>query len=172
MLIGFLNFHVEGIIRRKILFNLLWRQLNQHTCDLWCFFWSYHSNNVVENTLTNLVFQIWVLFSYSWNNFLCMYEISLLNTHLLHVLRWNHRHSVWSHWLHLGNWLWNHSWLWGLWHSLLVIHTMSLILMMLNLILLHLVVLVVLIVVSILVMRSSSSMSLVVSISLVHLSMS
>jgi hypothetical protein len=170
MLVGFLNFHVEGIIRHKILFDLLWRQLNQHTCDLWCFFLSCHSYNVVENALTNLVFQIWVLFRYCWNNFGCLHDISLLNSH---VLRWNHWHSIWSHRLHWGKWLWNHSWLWSLWHSLLVIHTMSLIiLMMLNLVLLHLVVLVVLIVVSVLVIRSSSSMSLVVSVSLVHLCMS
>jgi len=173
MFVCFLDFHVEGIVRQKILFNLLWRQLNQHSSDFWCFFWSCNSNNKVINDLTNLVFQIWVLFWHSWNNFWCQKCISLWNTHLLNVLLRYHWHSVGSHWWHWSYWLWNQSWLWSLWHSLLIHMHLLIILMMWNLVLLHLVVLVILIVISILVIwSSSSSVSLVVSVCLIHLCMS
>lgn len=171
MFIGFLDFHVEGIIGHKILLNLLWRQLNEHSCDFWCFFRSYNSHNEVKNDLTNLVFQIWVLFWHCWNNFWCQHYIFLLNTHLLNVLWWNHWHSIWSHWWHWSNWLWNHSWLLSLWHSLLIHMHLLIVLMLWNLVL-HLVVLVILVVISILVIRSSSSTMSLVSVCLIHLCMS
>jgi len=175
VLIGFLNFHVKSIIRQKILSNLLWRQLNKHSCDFWGSFWSCHSYNVVENDLTNLVFQVGILFWNSWNQFLCLELISLWYWHLLNVLLGSDWHSTWSKGWHWGYWwLRNHSWLWSLWHSLLV-HSLHLLMVLLvwTLVLLHLVVLIVRILVSIiLVIWSSSSVSLVLSVSLVHLGMS
>ena len=173
MLISFLDFHIKSIIRLKILFNLLWRQLNKHSCNFWGLLWSCHSNNVVINALTNLVFQVRVLIWNSWNEFYSLKLISLRYGHLLNVLLGHHWHSRCGNIRHWCLWLWDQCWLGSLGHSLVHSWHLLMVLLIWTLVLMHLVVLIILILISIILVKwSLSSVSLMMSISLVHLGMS
>ena len=89
MFIRFLNFLIKDFILSQILLNLLRRQLNQHSSNFWSFFWSSNSNYIFIDCWSYLISQVRIVFSDSWNNFLSIIEISLINRHLTERNHWS-----------------------------------------------------------------------------------
>jgi hypothetical protein len=109
---GLLDLAVEVVEVRHVGLHLLDWELDEHTRDLWSSIVSNHRSDEWEDSLSNLLLQVWVLLGHGW-------EKSAANLHILHnhwvratwdVLWW---HLLWSHW---GLW-WHHAALWHTWHS-------------------------------------------------------
>jgi hypothetical protein len=109
---GLLDLAVEVVEVGHVGLHLLDWELDEHTGDLWSSIVSNHRSDEWEDSLSDLLLEVWVLLGHGW-------EKSAADLHILHnhwvgaawdVLWW---HLLWSHW---GLW-WHHGTLWDTWHS-------------------------------------------------------
>jgi len=116
---GLLNLAVEVVEVGHVGLDLVDWELDEHTGDLWSSLVSNHGSDEWEDSLSDLLLEVWVLLGHSWEKLGA--HLHVLHNHWVSTLwglsLWWAWHSwLWGHWLgHWGLW-WHHS-LWDTWHS-------------------------------------------------------
>jgi len=113
---GLLNLEVEVVEVTHVGLDLVERQFNEHTGDLWRLLVTNELLNELVDGVTNLILQVRILRRNGWDESGSLLLVSLSNGHLSWVT------LVVHHWLLHWHWLLNHT-LVRWWHLLLLLGT-------------------------------------------------